>query len=82
MQFSICPIDDPRKLPNTFLSKLVQTSIKIKQRIKQRIVYKKRYEWYIEWQRMTTSGATNDNKWQPMTTSDNEWLRMTKSVNE
>ena len=28
MQFSICPIDDPRKLPNTFLSKLVQTSFK------------------------------------------------------
>ena len=34
-------------------------------------------EWHNEWQRMTTSGATNDNEWQRvvqrMTMSGNEW---------
>ena len=43
-------------------------------------VYKKTGEWYIEWQRMTTSGTTNDNEWQRMTksgtTNDNEWQRV------
>ena len=37
------------------------------------IVYKKTDEWYIEWQRVTTSGTTSDNEWQRMTTNDNEW---------
>ena len=58
------------------------------------IVYKKTDEWYIEWQRVTMSGAANDNEWQRvvqrMTTSDNEWYnewqrvvqRVTKSDNE
>ena len=27
-----------------------------------RIVYKKTDEWYIKWQRVTTSGTTNENK--------------------
>ena len=39
----------------------------------QMIVYKKTDEWYIEWQRMTTSGTTNDNEWY------NEWKRVTTS---
>ena len=29
-----------------------------------RMVYKKTDEWYIKWQRVTTSGATSDNDWQ------------------
>ena len=41
------------------------------------IVYKKTDEWYIEWQRVTTSDNEWYNKWQRMTTSgttsDNEW---------
>ena len=48
------------------------------------IVYKKTDEWYIEWQRVTTSGTTSDNEWQRVTTSgttsDKEWQRMTTSV--
>ena len=43
------------------------------------IVYKKTDEWYIEWQRVTTSGTTNDNEWQRMTTNDNEWQRVAMS---
>ena len=35
------------------------------------IVYKKTDEWYIEWQRATTSGTTSDDEWQRVTTSDN-----------
>ena len=42
-------------------------------RIVRMIVYKKTDEWYIEWQRMTTSGTTNDNEWY------NEWKRVTTS---
>ena len=38
-------------------------------------------EWYNEWQRMTTSGTTNDNEWQQMTKSDNEWQRVAISAN-
>ena len=42
-----------------------------------RISHKKTEGWYIEWQRMTTSGTTSNtewyNKWQRITTSDNEW---------
>ena len=30
----------------------------------QMIVYKKTGEWYIEWQRMTTSVTTNESKWE------------------
>ena len=41
------------------------------------IVYKKTDEWYIEWQRMTTSDNElyNEwyNEWQRMTTSDKGW---------
>ena len=41
------------------------------------IAYKKTDEWYIEWQRVATSGTKSDNKWykewQRMTMSDNEW---------
>ena len=45
------------------------------------IVYKKTDEWYIEWQRVTASGTTSDNKWQRVvqrvttsgTANDNEW---------
>ena len=41
------------------------------------IVYKKTDESYIEWQRMTTSGTTNDNEWQRVIqrviTNENEW---------
>ena len=62
----------------------------------QEIVYKKTDEWYIEWQRLTTSGITSDNEWynelqrmtasdkewQRVTTSDDEWQRMTTSDNE
>ena len=64
------------------------------------IVYKKTDEWYIEWQRvtttddgwqrMTTSGTTNDSRWQQVvqrvtmsgTTSDNEWRRVKMNDNE
>ena len=35
------------------------------------ILYKKTDEWYIEWQRVTTSGTTNDNEWQRVTISAN-----------
>ena len=52
-----------------------------------KIAYKKTDEWYIEWQRVTTSGTTSDNEWQRVvqrvTTNDNEWYnewqRMTTS---
>ena len=58
------------------------------------IVYKKTDEWYIEWERVTTSGTTSDNEWervvqrvtmsdkewQKVTTSDKEWQRMLKRV--
>ena len=47
------------------------------------IVYKKTDEWYIEWQRITTSYTTSDNEWQRVTTSsttsDNDWQRVTTS---
>ena len=36
-----------------------------------KIVYQKTDEWYIEWQRVTTSGTTNDNEWQRVTISAN-----------
>ena len=39
--------------------------------------YKKTDEWYIEWQRVTTSGTTRDNELQRMTTSNNKWQRET-----
>ena len=39
--------------------------------------YKKTDEWYIEWQRATTTGTMSDNELQrvlqQMTTSANEW---------
>ena len=41
------------------------------------IVYKKTDEWYIEWQRVTTSGTTSGNEWEWVTTNGNEWQRMT-----
>ena len=37
------------------------------------IVHKKTDEWYIEWQRVTTSGTTSDNEWQRVIGNDNEW---------
>ena len=50
------------------------------------IVYKKTDEWYIEWQRITTSGATNDNEWQRVVqrvrTNDNELQQMAISDSE
>ena len=50
------------------------------------IVHKKTDEWYIEWQRVTTSGTTSDNEWQRVTANDNEWYnewqRVTKSDRE
>ena len=53
------------------------------------IVFKKIDVWYIEWQRVTTSGTASDNEWQRVvqrmttsgTTSDNEWQRVTISTN-
>ena len=33
------------------------------------------------WQRVTTSGTTNDNGWQRMTTSDNKWQWVVISAN-
>ena len=33
------------------------------------IFYKNTDEWYIEWQRVTTSGTTIDNEWQRVATS-------------
>ena len=58
------------------------------------IVYKKTDEWYIEWQQVTkidnewqriiTSGATNDNEWydewQRMTTNDNKWQQVVQEM--
>ena len=50
------------------------------------IVYKKTDEWYIEWERVTTSGTTSDNEWervvQRVTTSDKEWQKVTTSDKE
>ena len=50
------------------------------------IVYKKTDECYIEWQRVTTSGTTSDNKWQRVvqrvTTNDKEWQWVTTNDNE
>ena len=54
------------------------------------IVYKLTDEWYIQWQRMTSSGTTNDNDWynkwqrvvQNITTNDNEWQKMKMSDSE
>ena len=50
------------------------------------IVYKKTDEWYIEWQRMTTSDNEWYNEWQRVTTSkttsDNEWKQMAMSDSE
>ena len=47
------------------------------------IVYKKTDEWYIEWQRVITSGKTSDYEWervvQRVTRNDNEWQRVTTS---
>ena len=58
-----------------------------------KIVYKKTDEWYIEWQRVITSGKTSgneiktsDNEWQQvaqrMTTSDNKEQQVTTNDNE
>ena len=44
------------------------------------IVYKKTDEWYIEWQRVTKSGTTRDNKWQRVTTNDKKWQRVAQRV--
>ena len=52
------------------------------------IVYKKTNEWYIEWQRVATSGTNSDRKWykewqqvvQRVTTNDNEWQRVVQQV--
>ena len=58
------------------------------------IVYKKTDEWYIEWQQVTksdnewqriiTSGTTNDNEWydewQRMTTNDNKWQQVVQEM--
>ena len=61
---------------------------KVIQNAKLQIVYKKTDECYIEWQqvawqRMTTSGKTNDNEWKGVTTSDrmidNEEQQMARS---
>ena len=53
---------------------------------KQTIVYKKTDKWYIEWQRVTTSGTTSDNEWynekQRVTRNDNEWKRVTTNDKE
>ena len=45
------------------------------------IVYKKTDEWYIEWQRVRTSGTTTDNEWQRMRTNGNEWQGVDTSTN-
>ena len=61
---------------------------KVIQNAKLQIVYKKTDECYIEWQqvawqRMATSGKTNDNEWKGVTTSDrmidNEEQQMARS---
>ena len=44
------------------------------------IVYKKTDEWYIEWQRVTTSSTTSDNEWQRRTTNDKEWCKEWQQV--
>ena len=44
------------------------------------IVYKKTDEWYIEWQRVATSGTTSDNEWQWVTMSENEWYNEWQQV--
>ena len=52
------------------------------------IVYKKTDEWYIEWQRVTTSYTTSENEWynewqrvvQPVATNGNEWQPVVKQV--
>ena len=55
-----------------------------------KIVCKNTNDWYIKWQRMTTSGTTNDSEWQQIVqqvttsgiTRNNEWQRSTTSGNE
>ena len=45
-----------------------------------KIVYKKTDEWYLEWQRVTTSDNEWYNEWQEMTTSDKEWQWVVQRV--
>ena len=78
MQFSICPIDDPRKLPNTFLSKLVQTSLKSNRGLNRGSFTKRDMSGTSsdnEWQRVVQQVTTNENEcyneWQQVTTNDN-----------
>ena len=47
--------------------------------LKKRIIYKKTDGWYIEFQRVTTSCATNDSEWHQVTANDNGWQRITTS---
>ena len=46
--------------------------------------YKKTDERFIEWQRVTASGTTNDsewyNEWQRVTANENEWQRVVQRV--
>ena len=53
-------------------------------KIQYAIVYKMTDEWYIEWQRVTTSRTTSDNEWQRVlewvTTNDNEWQRVAQRM--
>ena len=56
--------------------KSITRSFIIFQALLKPIVYKKTHEWYIEWQRVTTSDNEWYNEWQQITSgtmSDNEW---------
>ena len=50
------------------------------------IVYEQTGKWYIEWQRVTRSGTTNDNEWHQMITNGNgcykEWQRAVTNKNK
>ena len=51
-----------------------------------KIVYQKTADKWYEWQRLTTSGTTSDNKCQRVTTNEsdwyNDWQRVTKNDDE
>ena len=81
--FYIFEIYVQRFLRNTLLKILLIESIFFKKAdewyIKWQRVTSSDNEWYNEWQQMTMSGTKNDSEWQPETTKDNEWQWVTAS---
>ena len=68
--FYIFEIYVQRFLRNTLLKILLIESI----------FFKKADEWYIEWQRVTSSDNEWYNEWQQKTMSDSEWQQVVKQM--